>query len=376
MVYDDSHRAVSLGGDPRWRRWVPAEAGWTEPEAGTFRVSNTQENWAEFRYRHVVPDPEQWEAIRNGQELPVPPRPTLITDFSSYNTDLSRQGRLQRRSAARPWFQPHWVGDLTMSCRVTVRRGAGRFRLELIKGGVSNRCEIDLSTGQARLFHDQNELGEPVGTTLNSVGSHTVTLANVDERLTLWVDGVLPFGEGRVYDSSSMEKSGPTAADLEPARLACEAGELEVTDLVLKRDIYYTLHPSYPDHARLEELARMDPRAFFDLLADPGRFAALGSAPARDYLLGDGRYLMLGDNSPWSRDGRAWGRNDQVDPGNPNQGWDDTGRESWEVPESLIIGKAFCVYWPHLKPVWPMVRLGPDYRLPARPYLERMRWIR
>jgi signal peptidase I len=145
---------------------------------------------------------------------------------------------------------------------------------------------------------------------------------------------------------------------------------------VLRRDIYYTLHPSYPDLASLEEATRLDPRAFFELLADPGRFAALGTPPPRDYPLGPGRYLMLGDNSPWSRDGRAWGRNDQVDPADPDRGWDRTGRESWEVPEPLIIGKAFCVYWPHLKPFGPMVRLGPDLRLPVRPYLERIRWIR
>jgi signal peptidase I len=114
----------------------------------------------------------------------------------------------------------------------------------------------------------------------------------------------------------------------------------------------------------------------FDLLADPDRFAQIAPSEKGDYSLGPGRYLMLGDNSPWSRDGRAWGRRDQIDPEQPGHGWDDSGRESWEVPESLIIGKAFCVYWPHLKPMWPMLRVGQDFRLPARPYFERMRWIR
>ena len=45
---------------------------------------------------------------------------------------------------------------------------------------------------------------------------------------------------------------------------------------------------------------------------------------------------MLGDNSPWSRDARAWGRIDQIDPDLPGHGWDDSGRASWEVPESLL----------------------------------------
>lgn len=85
---------------------------------------------------------------------------------------------------------------------------------------------------------------------------------------------------------------------------------------------------------------------------------------------------MLGDNSPWSSDGRAWGDTDQIDPDRPDRGWDDSGRTSWEVPEALIIGKAFCVYWPHLQPVWPNLRLGADLRFPALPYIQRMRWIR
>ena len=40
------------------------------------------------------------------------------------------------------------------------------------------------------------------------------------------------------------------------------------------------------------------------------------------------------------------------------------------MPESLIIGKAFCVYWPHLKPVWPEIRLGVRHP-PSGPALFR-----
>ncbi len=87
LVYDDSHRAVSLRDDLRWRRWVPGPEGWTEPVAGTYLSHGSGPGWSELRYRHVVPDPEQWEAIRTGRALAVPPRPTLVTDFSSYNTD-------------------------------------------------------------------------------------------------------------------------------------------------------------------------------------------------------------------------------------------------------------------------------------------------
>jgi signal peptidase I len=376
-VYDDSHRAASLRDDARWRRWVPGGEGWTEAAPGTFSVGGSGQGWSEIRFRHVVPDPEQWEAIRTGQPLAVPPRPTLITDFSSYNTDLSAQGRLHPRLAARPWFQAHWVGDLTVSCKVDVHQAAGRLRLELIKAGELNRCDLDLSTGQATLSHGAKPLGGPVLTQLNSTGTHQVTFANVDDRLTLVVDGLLPFGDGRPYEPEDFSAhSAPTSADLEPARLAAQDASLEVTQLVLKRDIYYTLEPGEADQVNLNAMPQAGPRAFFDLLADPVRYARLGPLSSHDYPLGPGRYLMLGDNSPWSRDGRAWGRKDQIDRDEPGAGWDDSGRESWEVPESLIIGKAFCVYWPHLKPAWPEFRLGPDQRFPVRPYFERIRWIR
>ncbi len=147
-------------------------------------------------------------------------------------------------------------------------------------------------------------------------------------------------------------------------------------NLVLRRDIYYTLEPTESDYSNLDGSTRIRSSALLDLLSDPVRFPGLVRYPARDYSIGPKHYLMLGDNSPWSRDGRAWGRSDQIDPEIPGHGWDISGRASWEVPEALLIGKAFCVYWPHPKPVWPKLPLGPDIRLPSRPYLERMRWIR
>ena len=41
----------------------------------------------------------------------------------------------------------------------------------------------------------------------------------------------------------------------------------------------------------------------------------------------------------------------------------------------MLTGKAFCVYWPHGKPFGPNFRLSPDFRIPFRPYFERMKWI-
>src|SRR5262249_13268922 len=244
-----------------------------------------------------------------------------------------------------------------------------------IKGGHSHRCEIDLATGEARLFRDDSPLGLAVATRVARAGTYDLTFANVDGRLTLWVDGALPFGAGISYPTDP-EPNPPTAAHLEPVRIAAREAEVAVADLVLKRDVYYTLDPSRYDYANLDSPAWDDPAAFFELLSDPDRFARLVPREPRDYPIAPGHYLMLGDNSPWSRDARAWSRVDQIDPAAPDRGWDDSGRASWEGPERLLIGKAFCVYWPHLKPVWPHLRLGDDVRIPALPYIGRIRWIR
>ena len=73
----------------------------------------------------------------------------------------------------------------------------------------------------------------------------------------------------------------PESADLEPVRIAGEHAEIAISELVLKRDIYYTLDPSEPDYVNLGEAARYDSSALFELLADPERFAMLSHrAPA------------------------------------------------------------------------------------------------
>jgi signal peptidase I len=110
------------------------------------------------------------------------------------------------------------------------------------------------------------------------------------------------------------------------------------------------------------------PVELFDFLSDPAQFAELAKVGSHDYELGDDRFLMLGDNSPRSKDSRGWDSSDLA--------WDTSNRKSWEVPRNLLTGKAFYVYWPHGVPFGPDIRVGRDNRLIFRPYFERMRWIR
>ncbi len=215
---------------------------------------------------------------------------------------------------------------------------------------------------------DEVELGR-AGTAFKGPGARDLEFANVDNRLTLLVDGVPVFGDGLSYEDNPEAPPEPTFEDLSPVRIASKGADLTVSRLVLKRDIYYTQNPGYLDYGNAWD-SRMPRTAaeLFDLLADPPRVAELGPLNWTDYEIGEDRFLMLGDNSPRSKDSRGWSSGDIE--------WDTTGRKRWEVPGSMIVGKAFGIYWPHAKPFGPDVRVSPDFRVPFRPYFERMGLIR
>ena len=172
--------------------------------------------------------------------------------------------------------------------------------------------------------------------------------ANVDDRLTLWVNGRSVYESGVEYERGD-EVPIPTAADLSPAGIAVRNGSVTVSDLVLKRDIYYTQHPGrddytqYPGHDDYScVFENREPRTaveLFGFLADPAQFPNLAKVRSEEFELGEERFLMLGDNSPCSKDSRGWDRSDRD--------WDPSNRNSWEVPRSLLTGKAFYIYWPH-----------------------------
>lgn len=389
-VWDDAHRPRAFAKLKEWRRWSSPD--WTEPTDGIYEAAAGPPGaWRTLRYRHLVPDPKQWDAVLSGRDAGKP-RATLITDFYAYNTaEVAPAGRRFDRGG---WYTPHWVGDLTVSCNLRIEPpetgGAptGKVRLELIEGGIANRCEIDVATGQAVLYHGEQMLGSPAPTSMTVGAEHSIRFANVDDRLTLWVDGRIPFGDGLEYNDANEVNPLPTDKDLEPVAIATDGPGLRVSGLVLSRDIYYTLVPGGSDYGDgypwegtgFSNYDSNDPDRrvveLFDRLADPSQLAELKSIQPKDYIIRPGHYMMMGDNSPCSKDSRGWSQADQLRSFDPDWGWDPNLRESWEVPEALLIGKAFYIYWPHGKPIAPNIRITRDFRLPFRPYVERMKWIR
>lgn len=318
IVYDNDHPARDLT-EPRFARWLPATSTeWKLVEGRAFHHTGPGGGLGWLRYRHLLRG-------RPG-EADTAPRPELITDFMGYN---SRSTRPEEH----PVLPRNWTGDLIVECEAEVNQAAGRLILELSKGADRYRADWDLASGVCRLVRltegGELELARQ-DTPLKKSGTFRLRFANVDERLVVWVDGRLPFGEGVAYPAP--KERGPRESDLQPVSIGAAGADVTIRGLRLWRDTYYTLHPPQAD-ALLVDADWSDPAAWGPLRDLPAKTLFVQPEPRH--------YLCLGDNSPESSDGRDWGL----------------------VPERLLLGRALVVYWPCYFPVWPfnnpLSRVGP-----------------
>jgi signal peptidase I len=339
LVYDNDLPARDLEGvlPPRWA--AAGDKGPWQADGRAFRHAGGGAEGVDWvRYRHVL-RPADWPG---GKDRPH--RPQLVTDFNGFN------------SYELPHFnQPNgnnWVGDLMLECEVTADGAAGELWLELVRGPDRFRARWELTTGRCTLFrirdgHKEEEL-KAAATKLTGPGTYKVRFANFDQRLTVWADGALPFGDGVEYarpwsfDEGKREyvNAGPTAHDLGPAAVGGKGAAMRVSGLKLWRDVYYPLGapadadlpaPQVPDELRdpvnEEDLRRRDAvvaqhRA--DFWGDPERWEPLRRLDVQTMFVQPGHYLVLGDNSPASSDSRTWGL----------------------VPQRLLVGRAAYIYFP------------------------------
>ncbi|HVJ68221.1 MAG TPA: S26 family signal peptidase, partial [Caulifigura sp.] len=346
IVVIDVHlpRELIEGGWPeRWAAvkqddngdWAATDAGWTHiPDQRIFRLqSGDAKQPAWLRYRHYNSRPQDWQALENKQQLQ--PRLELIADFCGYNAAWG-EGRgqyMDTRSVGDIDQGAFWVGDLTLNFTLelsNVEHG-GELTLELCEGVYIYRCRIDLSSGVAKLFEINQGLGNeerPIAeahTNLSTEGKYTVSFANVDDRLCLWLnDSLISFG-----DSANLNRDGgtgvqlPQQSDLQPAALALKGASGIVHDLVIQRDVYYRSAAVQSDSLGhdLEGLVA-DVDAYRDLYRHKAAY------DKNELKVDDDGFLAFGDNSPRSKDSRLWG-------------------EPHSVARRLLVGRAFYIYWPH-----------------------------
>ena len=182
---------------------------------------------------------------------------------------------------------------------------------------------------------------------------------HADQSLQLFVDGalvaVVHYGWGpeerlRWATGSAfavaIEQVVGRATTRPRLRWVFDGAPLTLHRLRLDRDLHYR-------GGRLPSRATRNPTT-----AGNEALVALGSPgfathPSKLGVLGEDQFLMLGDNSAYSLDGRLWGNPDpyvaaQID------------SAPFVVDRRLLIGKAWSVYWPSAHSAWG-IRVVPNF---------------
>ena len=304
IVYDNDHQAKDLT-DAEYQRWRPAENAAWKPSGKTAFAHEGTGNGSTFEWLH-------YKHILRGS----PGKPQLITDVMGYN------------SAVGGGNGGNWASDLMLECQVDVTESKGSFAMEISRGAFRYQALFDLATGTCSLYQvgppdgaqggDFADAPKPVVTELKSVptslakkGSYHLRFANMDDRLAVWVDEHLVFGDGVELVTPRTLVPTPENDQERPTSLGSRDAKVSVSKIKIFRDTYYTLDPSSPDSKDFQP-------------DDPKTWAKLAELSPSTYYVQPGHFLCLGDNSPQSSDGRTWGL----------------------VPQRLLLGRALLVYWP------------------------------
>lgn len=342
-------------------------------------------------YRHVVPSSEDWYELSQGRfpEHPIALNPQLITDFSAYNAgirkeyarekltenhhflasgDVEKNGKTERKYYFRRYEETmgmNWVGDLAVSARLNSDSESGTVSFRLVKGGQDFICSVDLSNGIATLSIPGIEEFQPVSaaTPIKGKGAWNIRFANVDEQMRFWVDEQeLDFDGKTGYDELCEgfnavlpRNRSPNEKDLRPSGIGVQGADLVFEHIQVHRDTYYIAINTMTRNCDMiiNPFPYLSESGNIEILSEPKNWEDFGKTNVVEFKLEKDQFLMLGDNSAKSKDGRLW----TVD-----------GIPSYIEREALI-GKAIIVYWPH---GWPI----PGTKQPFVPNFGKMRFIK
>ena len=259
---------------PRWEDDGPG-SGWGSAN-GRFAHASTpgEESIDWLTYRHWVRLPGADGKVR---EAP-------ITNQCGYNQTPSARAE-----------NVHPVGDVLLSFRLVRAFGQGRLLVELTDGREQFRVRID----PRRRCYEVLRGGRP----LDPSGREKPLPQWTDELLveaSLFDRQLLLAFDGRravAYRYAAAE-AGPNPTS-RPLAIGSQGLGVEIRDLRVYRDVYYTGPPGLDGRWGLDEPVR----------------------------LGKDEYFVLGDNSTISRDSRTW-------------------PEGPAVPARLLIGRPFVVHFP------------------------------
>jgi hypothetical protein len=322
--------------------FAPAEASNAEtPYLPCWRPRSADNGWQDLAKRRIVFDgaSRPYGQVYFSTNPRVPEEAGLVEDVYGYNPTQRRDraGRLY------PTDDRRTVSDVRLSTTLETIAGAGFLELALQKYGTRVSAVFYPADGKIRLYGGDEATGDRVEWGVIDWAyrpGQSIALSVADYQAVIEING-------EVVLRSTSEQFGVDIRDarqraLDPQRpLITMAGErvnAALRNVRIERDVFY----------RYELIGNRPPRR-------PGN--AVRNNP---FQLDDGEYFVLGDNSPFSHDGRLW------DSAGPHLRGGDY--KIGTVPADQMIGRAFFVYWPGFLPLpgggWAVV-----------PDLGRVRWI-
>lgn len=420
LVYDDRYPPLPIieaGGEERWAPaifrpgdrdiagWPGVENAWTADRDNRVYIVDAEPGPVQWlRYRHLIPNELQWEAASDEEPLESPLLPQLVTDFCGFNSDNSEQ-------------ELFWTSDLTLDFTVDIQeiRKDALLTIELEEGIRSVRCEFQPQSGNvvlSAITHAEPGQPEPSpviiasgNCSLSEPGEYDISFASVDDQLTLWINGALVELKTQ-RELETPEINLPTDRDMAPVGIAAGGLRATVSNLVIKRDIYYRNDLIVFDPARgttADPWQKNYVDAYSGVLVNefspPYQLSGSIRSPETwgqiysemllrqqekygsqlEFRLANDEYLMLGDNSPASKDGRLFDYYSR-----PQRG---IFSSRYAVREADLVGEAMFIFWPHGVPFLNGGRgfsvMGhkgdrsyPLYSFPFYPNFTRMKLIR
>ena len=285
-VYIDRHRSTK-----RASRWT-TESGWTDRQPG-FDFASVEHVTRWLSYRHH---------------------------------DIEEAGRVRDRYAynpREPRSRTETVGEILVRATLLSSPSVGRMVIELDTGHHQVAWIRDPRSHKQWLTIAGRRIKTLPMAAHASPTRQTFAFSTIDRTLRAAINGRLVFPPVALPQPGPPRLATESRTPVKPLlRIGASAGDLEVRNLRIDRDVFY-------------------------------RAAARQHAADKDWKLGDTEYFMLGDNSPVSLDSRSW-----THPA---------------VPRRLIIGRPVLVHLPSTQ--WPLSTASGTRHIRI-PDVSRIRYIR
>lgn len=211
--------------------------------------------------------------------------------------------------------------------------------------------ELTISQGKAQLTIEDAGISTSADVTDWQQGKAVdVELWVVDQEVLVWMNDrvvlrqaidlpVHPDSPG-AGEKGSVWNRVPLPNNKVPKLAIAVEGQAELFNIRVDRDIYYLSNQVAPDGRRFAENQNLNP--YRGCIAKDVRDDKV-YIEAKPVTLDPGTYFAMGDNSPLSSDGRMW---QHVNPWIHEMYLRDKKQFMGVVPEELLIGRAFFVYYP------------------------------